>query len=78
MKFSTLFIGGRPGPSMGRTAFWIILGIACYRWIIGQDIFPGHQLILLTVLGYTFSSKYIANKAERKEKLESSIEKTPN
>jgi hypothetical protein len=60
----TLFIGGRDGFSMGRTAFWLVLGCMLYRFMrSGQDITdipPGFLTFLTVILGYTLGGKYVS------------------
>jgi hypothetical protein len=54
----TLFIGGREGLSMGRTAFWLVLGFNLYRLAMhGQDLQPGYMTIIMALLGYTLYGK---------------------
>jgi hypothetical protein len=70
MKLSTLFVGGRAGPSLGRVAFWLVFGIACYKWIVGQDILPGHETILIYILCYNLGGKVVSAYSGRKVKIE--------
>jgi hypothetical protein len=38
-------------------AFWIVFGLAVYRWAIGQDIPPGHEAVLTIVILYILGGK---------------------
>jgi hypothetical protein len=52
-----LFVGGRQCWSLGRVAFWLVFGVAIYRWLIGQDIPPGHEAVLTIILLYILGGK---------------------
>jgi hypothetical protein len=36
---------------------------AIYRWWIGEDVHPGHQIFLTTVMGYIFAGKVVNKKS---------------
>jgi hypothetical protein len=60
-----LFVGGRPCWSLGRVAFWLVFGLAVYRWAAGQDIPPGHESILTIVILYNLGGKVVSQIAGR-------------
>ena len=54
----TLFVGGRDGFSLARTAFWICFAFHMFRLASqGQDIPPGHLTLILGLLGYILYGK---------------------
>ena len=56
-----LFFGGRENAfSLGRVAFCVVLGLACWRWASGLDIPAGHKEILGFLLAYLLGGKAVA------------------
>lgn len=56
--FKTLFFGGRNGFSLARTAFWIAFAFHMIRLaLMDKDIPPGHQAVILAILGYILYGK---------------------
>jgi hypothetical protein len=46
-------------------AFWLVFGLAIYRWTIGQDIPQGHESILTIVILYNLGGKVVSKIAGR-------------
>jgi hypothetical protein len=61
-----LFMGGRNCWSLGRVAFWLVFGLAFYRWALGLDITSGHESVLTIVILYNLSGKVVSQMAGRK------------
>jgi hypothetical protein len=74
---SGIFVGGRATCSMGRVAFWLAFLLALYRWVIGQDIPPGHLSVLVAIMGYVFGSKFIGKKHKNKSQDDDPEESLP-
>ena len=53
-----LFVSGIGGVSLGRAAFWPVLGLALWTWGHGRDIPHGHLVTLLSLFGYLLGSKF--------------------
>ena len=59
-KWRGLFVGGRPDSfSLGRVAFWLMLGLSVWFWLTQSvDAFPPSLENALTyVLAYNFGGK---------------------
>ena len=61
-----LFVGGRQCWSLGRVAFWMVFGLAIWRWWLGQDIPSGHEAILTIIILYNLGGKVVSQVAGRK------------
>jgi hypothetical protein len=61
-----LFVGGRPCWSLGRVAFWLVFGLAYWRWAAGQDITQSHEYILAVIILYIFGGKISSQITGRK------------
>jgi hypothetical protein len=56
----TLFIGGRDGFSLGRTAFWLTFSMLFYKWWHEPGIDPSLVTVFVTIMGYTLGGKIVA------------------
>jgi hypothetical protein len=69
-SLKTLFVGGRDGPALARSAFWPVYVLALWRWAHGLDLFHTHYVILLALIGYIFGGKVVHKIGEKSAEFE--------